>query len=79
MVLVLGIASLFCCGLIGPIAWIKGNGVTAEIDQSGEGKEHRKLALVGKICGIVGTVIWVLVILGMIVTIIGGTSAETMQ
>ncbi len=32
LILVLGILSLVCCGLLGPVAWIMGNNALREID-----------------------------------------------
>jgi hypothetical protein len=61
--LVLGILSILCCPILGPIAWYIGsqelkNIAAGSADASGEG-----LARAGKILGIVGTifiVFWIL-------------------
>lgn len=58
MILVLGILSIFCFGIIlGPIAWILGNNAlkdgTADPSQIGQ-------ISAGRICGIVGTAIAIL-------------------
>jgi hypothetical protein len=55
-VLVLGILSLVCCGLLGPVAWIMGNNTVREIDQIPGRYTNRGIANAGRICGIVGTV-----------------------
>ncbi len=56
--LVVGIISLFCCGVIlGPFAIYRGNKAKTLIDQSGIGQEHRGLAMAGFIIGIVATVL----------------------
>jgi len=56
-VLVLGILSLVVCGVIGPFAWTMGNRVVREIDASGGAVGGRTEANVGRILGIVATVL----------------------
>ncbi len=65
-ILVLGILSLVCCGLLGIPAWLMGNADLKEMaagtmDPAGQGTTSA-----GKICGIIGTV---LAILGALVGI----------
>jgi hypothetical protein len=65
-ILVLGILSLVCCGLLGIPAWLMGNADLKEMaagtmDPAGQGTTNA-----GKICGIIGTV---LAILGALVGI----------
>ena len=55
--LVLGILGLVVCGLIGPFAWSMGNRVVREIDASGGRWGGRSEANVGRILGIVSTVL----------------------
>ncbi len=59
-ILVLGILSLLCCGLLGIPAWLMGNADLKEMaagtmDPAGQGTTNA-----GKICGIIGTVIAIL-------------------
>lgn len=54
-VLVLGILSLVCCGLLGPVAWAMGNGAIAEIDRSGTVWSNRGSVQAGRVCGIIST------------------------
>ena len=66
-ILVLGILSLVCCGLLGIPAWLMGNTDLKEMaagtmDPAGQGTTNA-----GKICGIIGTV---LAILGALVGIV---------
>ncbi len=66
-ILVLGILSLLCCGLLGIPAWLMGNADLKEMaagtmDPAGQGTTNA-----GKICGIIGTV---LAILGALVGIV---------
>lgn len=65
-ILVLGILSLVCCGLLGIPAWLMGNADLKEMaagtmDPAGQGTTSA-----GKVCGIIGTV---LAILGALVGI----------
>lgn len=70
-VLVLGILSLVVCQLIAPVAWVMGNRVVREIDESRGGYGGRSSANAGRICGIVGSVliiisvVFVLLIIGI--------------
>jgi hypothetical protein len=51
LILVLGILSLICLPILGPVAWVMGNNAlpTASPDQVG-------MVTAGRICGIIGTV-----------------------
>lgn len=58
MITIFGFISLFCCVFFGPIAWIMGSGDLTEIqngkrDESGEG-----LTKLGKILGMISTLLW---------------------
>lgn len=56
--LVVGIISIFCCGIVlGPFAIYRGNKAKTLIDQSGIGQEHRGIAMAGFIIGIVAVVL----------------------
>lgn len=65
LILVLGILSIICLPVLGPIAWIMGNNAlpTASPDQAGQ-------ITAGRICGIIGTVLLVLAILWYIFFIV---------
>lgn len=65
-VLVLGILSLACCGLLGPVAWVMGNNVVREIDSMPGRFGNRSIANAGRICGIVGTAFLVLSIVVLV-------------
>jgi len=65
-VLVLGILSLVVCGVIGPFAWTMGNRVVREIDASGGAVGGRTEANVGRILGIVATV---LIVVGLVIVV----------
>lgn len=55
MILILGGMSLFCCGAIGPVAWVMGARALTEIDESRGYYGGRSQVLLGYILGIVGT------------------------
>lgn len=63
-ILVLGILSLICCGIIfGPIAWAMGAGDLRRIEQGLISPEAKTLTQIGMILGIVGTVLGIIAIL----------------
>ncbi len=55
-VLVLGILGLVLCQVLSPFAWVMGNRVVQEIDASRGQVGGRSSANIGRICGIVGSV-----------------------
>lgn len=60
-ILVLGILSIVCCQLLGPVAFIMGNNALAAYGASDPG--DRQLVVIGRILGIIGTVLLVLSLL----------------
>ena len=75
--LVLGILGLVCCSFLGPFAWVMGNRVMAEIDASPGRYNNRQTVNIGRILGIIATVLLVIgVIFGIITAVTGGFSAE---
>lgn len=60
LILVLGILGLLCCGILAPVAWIMGNNAISEIDRDPAGYSNRGLVQAGRICGIVGTALWII-------------------
>ncbi|MCH8831086.1 MAG: hypothetical protein IID45_16060 [Planctomycetes bacterium] len=72
MILTFGILSLFICAIIfGPMAWTMGSNDLKEMaagrmDRSGEG-----ITKAGKICGIVGTCLWVVIVFLFILANVG--------
>lgn len=53
-ILVLGILSIVCCGLLGIAAWVMGNNELKAIDEGRRPPDNRGTANAGRICGIVG-------------------------
>ena len=67
IVLVLGILGLVFCQFLAPVAWIMGNNTLKTMDQMGGGDPSaRSQVNIGRICGIIGTVVLVLGILAAI-------------
>jgi uncharacterized membrane protein YjgN (DUF898 family) len=73
-VLVLGILSLVLCGLIGPFAWSMGSRVVREIEGSGGRWSGDTEATIGRILGIVATVLLVIPVLFLLVFVTFGST-----
>lgn len=57
-VLILGILGLVVCGVLAPIAWLKGRRVLAEMDaQPGVVWSNRGNVQTGKLLGLIGTIL----------------------
>ena len=70
-ILVLGILSIVCCGLLGIAAWIMGNNELKAIDEGRRPPENRGNANAGRICGIVGVALSAIGIIFGILAIAG--------
>jgi hypothetical protein len=68
LILILGILSLFLCGIFTGIpAWIMGNNDLKEMDAGAMDPSGRSVTNAGRICGMISTI---LVILGIIIAIV---------
>ena len=77
-ILVLGILSLVCCGILGPIAWVMGNNAMSEINASPGAYSNRSTVNAGRICGIIGTVLLIVgVAVWLIAAAVGGFTFTT--
>jgi len=65
MVLVMGVLGLVFCQVCSPIAWIMGNKELEAIDAGRRPYDQRSTANVGRILGIVGTALILLVVVGV--------------
>ena len=75
-ILILGICGLVLCQVLGPFAWIMGNKALAEIDASGGQLGGRDMVNVGRILGMVSSIILGLAVLFVVaVVVIAGISA----
>ncbi len=66
-ILILGICGLVLCQVLGPFAWSMGNKALREIDASGGQVGGRDTVNVGRILGIVATI---LLVLGILFTVV---------
>ncbi len=76
-ILVLGILSLVCCGLLGPFAWVMGNNARKEMAARPDVYwGNRGNVTAGWVCGIIGSVFLILGVLYFIVVfaVLAGTS-----
>ena len=79
-ILVLGILSLVVCGLLGPFAWVMGNKAIKEIDAAGGTASNRSQVNAGRICGIISSVLTILVVVFygvMLIAAIAGAGTST--
>ena len=66
-VLVLGILGLVVCGVLAPFAWLKGSAALREIDAAPRRWSGRDQVQIGRVLGIIGSVL-----LGLAVLVLGG-------
>lgn len=76
-ILVLGIMSIVCCGLLGPVAWIMGNTAIKEIDASPGAYSNRGNVQAGRIIGIVASVLLIVSIVGWILLVALGAASSS--
>jgi hypothetical protein len=75
LALVLGIISVICCQILGPVALFIGNSSRQRIAASGGTLGGGGLATAGMILGIIGTVFLVIGVIGFAVAVANGLSA----
>ena len=75
--LVLGILGILVCPLLGPFAWVYGRKGERAVDASGGVLGGRGLATAGKILGIVGTLLIVLLLVALLFLVAGSGSGGT--
>jgi hypothetical protein len=66
LILVLGILSIFCLQILGPVAWLMGNGALQAIDSGYGDATQRANVAGGRICGIIGTVLLIIAVIGWV-------------
>jgi hypothetical protein len=72
LALVLGIISVFCCAILGPVALFIGNSSRQRIQASGGTLGGGGLATAGLILGVIGTVILVFGVISIAVAVANG-------
>jgi len=60
LILILGVLSLICCSPLGIAAWVMGNNALREIDAMPGRYGNRQIVQIGRILGIIGTVLLIL-------------------
>jgi hypothetical protein len=73
--LVLGIISVVCCAILGPVAFFVGNSSLTRIRASGGTLGGEGLAQAGRILGIIGTIFLVLGVIVFVIRIIFAASS----
>lgn len=68
LILVMGILSLVVCGLLGIVAWIQGNSLKNRAEAAGW--PEPSMGKVGRILGIVGTILGALQVAGVLIWLI---------
>jgi hypothetical protein len=58
LILVFGILGIVLCGPLGVVAWVMGNGDLKSMDAGTMDPSGRSTTNAGKICGIIGTILW---------------------
>lgn len=69
LILVLGILSLIVCYPLGIAAWVMGSGDLKEIEAGTMDPTGRGMTQAGKICGIIGTILMILGVVGAILVL----------
>jgi hypothetical protein len=71
--LVLGILGILLCPFLGPLAWAYGRKGERAVDASGGVLAGRGLATTGKILGMIGTALIVLLLVALLFLVAGGS------
>lgn len=66
LILTLGILALVMCSALGPVAWAMGSTDLAAIDRGELDPAGRGLVTAGRVCGIVATVLLIMVVFAML-------------
>ncbi len=77
LALILGIVSVVCCSILGPVAFFIGNSSLTRIRASNGALGGAGLAQAGRILGIVGTVLLALGVLYVIVVVLAGAGRSS--
>ena len=77
VILVLGILGLvICCAPLGIVAWVMGSGDLKEMDAGTMDPSGRGNTEAGKICGMIGTILMIIVlVIGILVAVLMGFAA----
>lgn len=70
MILIFGILSLVGFSILGPFAWYMGNNALKEIDANPAAYSDRNNVNIGKILGIIGSIMLILVVIGVVLYVV---------
>jgi hypothetical protein len=73
-VLALGALSLFCCGLLGPVAWALGKRALDQIEESGGALGGRVQVIVGYTLGVIGTILMIIFAILYLLVLLNGNA-----
>ena len=76
-ILVLGILGLVFCQILGVVAWVMGNNALREIDANPAAYSNRSNVAVGRMLGIISTVLILLFVIGFILLLVVGAFAAS--
>jgi hypothetical protein len=76
IILILGILSLVCIQLLGPVAWVMGNKAIREIDANPGAYTNRGTVNAGRICGIIGTALLVVGVVLWVILLAAGVMSS---
>lgn len=80
LILVLGILSIFVCGIVlGPIAWVMGNNDLREISAGTMDPSGKDMTNAGRICGMIGLFLNIAVICLYAIIMMGVIGAGVSQ
>lgn len=70
-VLIMGLLSLVVVQLLGPVAWIMGNRVLAEIDADPARYSNRGMVQAGRIMGMIATILMIVIVAFFVIVFAG--------
>lgn len=70
MILIFGILGFVICPIFGVVAWVMGAKSLKEIDANPAAYNNRQNVNIGRILGIISTILWILMILFWIVVVV---------
>jgi len=79
LILVLGILSLVVCAPLGIAAWMMGSGDMKEMDAGTMDPSGRGSTQAGKICGIIGTILFILQLVFIVLFFMLGLGAAMLS
>jgi len=79
LILVLGILGLVCCGICGIIAWVMGKRDLQDMDAGTMDPSGQGMTQAGKICGMIGVILWIISFVVWLLMVILGTAGAVVS